>query len=108
MTTDATLRVFLPVLDAPQYLQLHASLDIFSSLPFSVASKTSSSRIFWLNRAVVSQALKAALASPSSSSDEGRRKRVQEILDEGWDLFFRVLSDGSLVLQAVAVSLHDS
>lgn len=29
---------------------------------------------------------------------------MQEILEEGWDLFLRILADGSLVLQAVAVS----
>ena len=51
----------------------------------------------------MSKALKAALESSPSNSTEGQRRRVREILDEGWDLFLRVLSDGSLVIQAVAV-----
>lgn len=37
-------------------------------------------------------------------TDDVRRRRVKEIKDEGWDLFLRVLADGSLVVTAVAVS----
>ncbi|CAL1695568.1 unnamed protein product [Somion occarium] len=102
VTADATLRVFLPVLDAPQQLQLHASLDIFSALPFSIAAKSPNSSIYWLDRAVMSNALTAVLDQPGADKEEAGRRRIQEVRDEGWDLFLRVLSDGSLVLQAVA------
>ncbi len=91
------------MLDAPQHLQLHASLDIFSALPFSVASQISDSKVFWLSRDIMSKALTAALADTGVNTEDGRHKRVHEIQEENWDLFLRVLSDGSLVLQAVAV-----
>ncbi|EIW64094.1 WD repeat-containing protein [Trametes versicolor FP-101664 SS1] len=102
ITTDATLRIFLPVLDAPQYLQLHSALDTFSSLPFSVASRETNSSIFRLDREVMNAALKSVLAQPQSAEEDGRRRRIREITDEGWDVFLRVLGDGSLVVQAIA------
>lgn len=40
----------------------------------------------------------------TTGDDDTRHRRVREIRDEGWDLFLRVLNDGSIVLQAVAVS----
>lgn len=106
MTSDATLRVFLPVLDAPQHVQLHASLDVYTALPFSVASQTKSSCVFWLDRGIVSRALAAVLQVPQNGEDDTRHRRVREIKEEGWDLFLRVLSDGSLVVQAVVVSYN--
>lgn len=106
VTSDATLRVFLPVLDAPQHLQLHASVDIFSAVPFSFASQIASSRVFWLGREIMSDALTAALSSAGHDNEDGRCKRVREIKEENWDLFLRVLSDGSLVVQAVAVCIY--
>jgi hypothetical protein len=30
-------------------------------------------------------------------------RRIQDIKDEGWDLFLRILGDGSMVITAVAV-----
>ncbi|KAI0695128.1 RAVE protein 1 C terminal-domain-containing protein [Cytidiella melzeri] len=102
ITSDATLRIFLPVLDAPQHLQLHAALDIFSALPLSIASQLKDSKVFWLSRKIMSDALAAALTKASHDSEDGRYKRVREIKEENWDLFLRVLSDGSLILQAVA------
>ena len=102
-TSDATLRIFMPVLDAPQYLQLHTALDTFSSLPFSVASQQAASAVFWLDREVLHAALKVILAESQTAEEDARRRRVREIAEEGWDLFLRVLGDGSLVVQAVAV-----
>ncbi|KAI0082261.1 hypothetical protein K474DRAFT_1742410 [Panus rudis PR-1116 ss-1] len=102
VTSDATLRVFLPVIDTPQYVQLHASLDVHSALPFSLAQQVRQSSIFWLDRQVISNALTTILKQTSSNHDDIRAKRVQEITEEGWDLFIRVLSDCSLVVQAVA------
>ncbi len=103
ITSDATLRIFLPVLDAPQYVQLHASLDIFSSLPFSIASQVTTSRVFFLDRGVMSDALSAALATMSTSDEDARSRRLRDMKSESWDLFLRVLGDGSLIVQAVAV-----
>ncbi|KAI0963718.1 hypothetical protein AcW1_000718 [Taiwanofungus camphoratus] len=101
-TTDGTLRVFLPVLDAPQHVQLHAALDASSALPLSssLPSSACTSSIFPLDRDVVL----AVLRNPDSRSaeDDARSRRVREIAEEEWDLFLRVLSDGSLVIQAVA------
>ena len=93
----------MPVLDAPQYLQLHSALDAFSSLPFSLAVKQSNSGVFWLDREVMSAAFRMLLADSHSTEEDARRRRVREIAEEGWDLFLRVLGDGSLVVQAVAV-----
>lgn len=103
ITSDATLRIFLPVLDAPQYVQLHASLDIFSSLPFSIASQVTASRVFLLDRGVMSDALSVALAAMNTSDEDARSRRLQDMKAESWDLFLRVLQDGSLIIQAVAV-----
>ncbi|KAJ7076559.1 RAVE protein 1 C terminal-domain-containing protein [Mycena belliarum] len=102
ITSDSTLRIFLPVLDSPQYLQLHASLDLFSSIPFSISSRLStSSAIFWLDRQIIGDSISAALKN-ETDLDEARIRRLQEIKDEGWDLFLRVLEDGSAVVTAVA------
>ncbi|KAF8634403.1 hypothetical protein AX15_000855 [Amanita polypyramis BW_CC] len=102
-TSDSTLRIFMPVLDLPMRLQLHASLDIFSSLPFSLASKHSSpsdSAIFWLDRGFVTQALNHTLMK-SPPEDDVRSRRIKSVLDKGWDLFLRFLADGSVVVTAV-------
>ena len=106
ITSDATLRVYLPVIDAPQQMQLHASLDVFSAVPFSMASRVTSSRVFWLDREVMSKALTAALSGVKPEQEDGRSRRVREIQEEGWDLFLRVFPDGSLIVQAVAVSSY--
>ena len=105
ITSDATLRIFLPVLDSPQHVQLHASLDVFSALPFSIASQVKSSHIFSLSRGVMFDALKAALETTGDEDEDARSIRVRDIRAESWDLFLRVLGDGSLVVQAVAVSI---
>ena len=93
----------MPVLDAPQYLQLHTALDTFSSLPVSVASQQLGSSVFWLDREVMSAALKSLLTDSQPADEDARRRRIREIAEEGWDIFLRVLADGSLVVQAVAV-----
>jgi hypothetical protein len=105
ITSDSILRIFLPVLDSPRRLQLHASLDIFAALPFSVASGLSSSKsaVFWLDREVVGDTLKGILGTTALDVEDGERKRLKDIQDEGWDLFLRVSGDGSIVVSAVAV-----
>ncbi|KAH7928501.1 hypothetical protein BV22DRAFT_1004629 [Leucogyrophana mollusca] len=105
ITSDSTLRIFTPVIDSPQRLQLHASLDLFSSLPFSLASKHAlypqDSRVLWLDKETVGRSIKAIL-DETSEEDHTLLQKLHEILDEGWDLFLRVLGDGSMVISAVA------
>jgi hypothetical protein len=108
VTQDSVLRIFLPVLDSPHLLQLHASLDLFSSLPFSVASnhpESPSSSVFWMDKGVLGNALKHTLNSRPKEED-ARSRRIAEIQEEEWDLFLRVLADGSIIVTAVAVSNH--
>jgi len=107
VTSDATLRIFFPVLDAPDYLQLHASLDLYASLPFSFVNQLNStnSSVFWLDRRTVEQVVTNILSDPTQV-DEACNRRIKEIKDDGWDLFLRVLGDGSLVITAVAVCFH--
>jgi len=38
-----------------------------------------------------------------SKTDESQRRRLKELYEEGWDLFCRILNDGSIVIRAVAV-----
>ncbi|KAG6841953.1 hypothetical protein C0991_005133 [Blastosporella zonata] len=93
-----------PIRDSPQHLQLHASLDIFTSLPFSAASQhlnQEASTVCWLDRDIVGNALDATLEK-WSDYDSARTRRMKELKDERWDLFLRVLSDGSIVVSAVA------
>ncbi|KAI0307694.1 WD repeat-containing protein [Multifurca ochricompacta] len=97
VTCDATLRIFTPVLDSPQYMQLHATLDLSSSRPME---KTASS-IFYLNREVLAGALTSVLMD-MPDTNEVKIRRVQDILDAGWDMFVQVLPSGSLSVRAVA------
>ncbi|KAG8915058.1 regulator of (H+)-ATPase in vacuolar membrane, partial [Tulasnella sp. 417] len=101
-----TVRVYVPVLDAPNILQVHAVVDRYGFLPES-SSPANGSRVFWLDKAVVRQVLEAALQECESGGGNieiaARRKPLlQQMLDEGWDLFARILPDGSLVLRALA------
>lgn len=101
MTADATLRVFLPHIDAPQHLVLHAALDHHSVTALSDLS--SPSAIFWLDRNYIDASLERAISMLPNGIEDGRHRRIREIKEEGWDLFLRVLGDGSLIVQAVAV-----
>ncbi|PPQ62961.1 hypothetical protein CVT24_006067 [Panaeolus cyanescens] len=103
ITSDATLRIFFPVLDAPDYFQLHGSLDLFSSLPFSVASQMNStlSSVFWIDRKILDVPV-CRLLKEVAGTDDVRTRRIKEIKDENWDLFIRILVDGSVVVTAVA------
>lgn len=109
VTHDSTLRIFMPVLDAPQHLQLHASFDLHSSLPFlqpSGSPRKLTSNMFWVDRRVLSESLDVTVRA-STRVEDTKTRRAQDIKDEGWDLFLRVLSDGSLIVKALAVSIAD-
>lgn len=60
------------------------------------------SSVSWLDRKTVEQVITNILSDPTQV-DEARNKRIKEIKDDGWDLFLRVLGDGSFVITAVAV-----
>ncbi|KIO33268.1 hypothetical protein M407DRAFT_234427, partial [Tulasnella calospora MUT 4182] len=101
-----TVRVYVPVLDVPNILQLHAVVDRCGFLPES-SSPANGSRVFWLDKAVVRQVLEAAVQECEDRGDNNdmaarRKPLLQQMLDEGWDLFARILPDGSLVLRALA------
>ncbi|KIY70161.1 hypothetical protein CYLTODRAFT_348194 [Cylindrobasidium torrendii FP15055 ss-10] len=93
VTQDSTLRVFMPVLDNPEYLQLHASVDLHS---IEQTSKISS--IFYLG----GQVLTSALSRMTFETDDALTRRLQDVRDEGWELFLRILEDGSATLTAMA------
>ena len=109
LTSDSTLRIFHPVLDAPQRLQLHAALDATSFLLSPLASDTPGSYIFPLDRQVLSQTLTSILDNPpilsnnDPSDENNRRQKLEEIRDQDWDLFLRIMEDGSIVIRGVAV-----
>ncbi|KZP10552.1 hypothetical protein FIBSPDRAFT_922313 [Athelia psychrophila] len=109
VTSDAVLRIFMPVLDSLQYLQLHGAIDV----PFNRPSRKgkgkadqADSSVFWLDRTVVRDAFRGYLATPLGK-DEGEdgerwRSRAKEVVEEGWDLFMRIMQDGSVIITAVA------
>lgn len=86
-------------------MQLHASLDVFSAVPMPMLNQSTESRIFWLDREVMSHALASVVKANSEKQEDGRSRRVREIQEENWDLFLRVFADGSLVVQAIAVCI---
>ncbi|KLO15044.1 hypothetical protein SCHPADRAFT_871712 [Schizopora paradoxa] len=105
ITIDSTLRIFLPVLDTPHFLQLHATLDHYSLMPGAPDDhqKNSTSNIFWLHDDTLEGVFSAILESHASSSIEDTQlRRIKEMHDGGWDCFARVLNDGSVVVRAVA------
>ncbi|KAH9064341.1 RAVE protein 1 C terminal-domain-containing protein [Lactarius vividus] len=104
VTSDATLRIFIPVLDSPQHMQLHATLDLSSataSKPPTSPTDRPTSSVFYLQREIVTQTLTSVL-SDASDEDDAKIRRVQDIRDAGWDMFMQVLPDGSLSIRAVA------
>ena len=108
ITTDGTIRVFLPVLDQPNYLQLHGALDAYSTLPLSFhpsSQNSTPSSGFVLDREVMCTALTKVLEDRDKSDDDSNIHRLREIQDEGWDLFLHVHEDKSLVVGAVAVRM---
>ncbi|OCB85636.1 hypothetical protein A7U60_g7286 [Sanghuangporus baumii] len=103
VTTDATLRIFLPVLDTPHFLQLHASLDVFSDATDRIEYNDNESNIFWLHKDTLANSFKAILhGNHGKNIDETSFRRLKEMNTEGWDFFVRVFPDNSLVVRAVA------
>ncbi|KAH7885922.1 RAVE protein 1 C terminal-domain-containing protein [Phlebopus sp. FC_14] len=100
ITSDSALRIFLPVIDSPHLLQLHLTLDFFSSLTFGVASNfplDSQSNIVYLDKDIVGRAIKAVLTTSISAE-----RSVLQCGEENWDFFLRVFGDGSILLSVVS------
>lgn len=91
------LRIFAPVLDSPTHLQLQASFDTVSTIPPAQRSFKHDSRIFLWDPCIFNDYIR-----PFEGSDDYRK--VEKILDGGWDLFAVALVEGSLVLRGVIVS----
>ena len=107
ITTDSTLRVFLPVLDSPQRLQLHGSIDLSSSISHSIISSQrqyQTSQIFHLDRSALDQYLQKSISPEKLEQEDASARRLRDIKDEEWDLFLRVLGDGNVILTALTVS----
>jgi hypothetical protein len=104
MTTDCTVRIYMPVLDSAEHLQLHASLDLYS---FGVPGIVSG--ICLLDRDVIIDSMRKAMEWPIEGSSQhaeeerARRTRLKCIVDEGWDLFAVVTQDGTVVIRAITV-----
>lgn len=58
-----------------------------------------------MSREVLRSVIGQILRQPGdrNSFDDSQRRRLTELYEEGWDLFARVLDDGSIVIQALAV-----
>jgi hypothetical protein len=61
--------------------------------------------VFKLDRNLISLVFSRVIGQLETDKDSSRLKKLREITGEGWDLFLRVMGDGSLVVSAVAVSL---
>lgn len=98
----------MPVVDSPQRLQLHLAVDFLSfTVPPAVSQPMphSKSEVIWLDKEVIGPVIKTVLkASEIENVEISRLKDVEG----DWDLFLRVLADGSLLLSAVAVSIPRS
>lgn len=106
VTSDATLRIFIPVLDSPQYMQLHTTLDLSLAIPSSPSSGqigNISSNVFYLDREIFRGVLQALLTDAADANDT-KLRRFQDICNGEWDMFMQVFPDGSLTIRAVAAS----
>ncbi|KAI0271408.1 WD repeat-containing protein [Gloeopeniophorella convolvens] len=104
VTSDATLRIFIPVLDSPQHLQLHANIDLYSSIPLRPSQKGTQdlvASVFPLDRETFGSVLAVIIAN-STDADDVKVRRIKDIKDGGWDMFMQVLPDGTLTVRAVA------
>lgn len=80
------------------------TVDPYSFLPSSLGNNAGSP-VFPLNREHLRAVVGRVLRKPRdrNSIDESQRRRLTELYEEGWDLFARILDDGSIVIRAVAV-----
>lgn len=118
MTSDSVIRIFMPVIDAPTHLQLHASLDRRS---FTLGDPQSSSDdwdetyhwhkakpsvppIFWLDKApFLSRGLHYDEPPGNPELGESRRRKLKKFVDDDWELFAYIAKNGSLIVRALTV-----
>jgi len=112
MTSDNVTRIFMPVIDAPSHLQLHASVDRWS---FQIGDPEPSrdehddeadieTPIFWLDRAAfLSGDVHHHEAHNSPDLEESRRRKLKEFADDDWELFAYITKNGSFVVRALTV-----
>jgi hypothetical protein len=102
------------VIDAPNRLQLQASLDRWSFLPHNFDSTDDDSMpsrrpapIFALDRDALCKSLvpMGVVDSPISALDQGRRRKLEELKEEDWELFAYVANDGTLLVRALTVRI---
>ena len=62
------------------------------------------SSVFWLDQTIVEKVTVKLLAD-RNQADDARDRRIREVKEEGWDLFLRILADGSVLVTAVAVCI---
>lgn len=60
--------------------------------------------IFCPDRRVIQRAVSHELAK--LDKEDSQSKRLKEIEDGAWDLFVRILTDRTMVIRAIAVSLR--
>ncbi|EIN14095.1 WD repeat-containing protein [Punctularia strigosozonata HHB-11173 SS5] len=109
ITLDSVIRVFLPILDSPQRLQLHATIDVYSSVPLSgldTADATTGihSGVTWLDHTIISDSIRTVqktVRGHAGHDESSTLKRLQDILEDSWDLFLRILQDRSVIVTAV-------
>lgn len=63
----------------------------------------STSNVFWLDRELIDATLKHLLKT-YTGDDDVRVRVLRDIINEGWDLFLRVLDDGFIIPSSLAVS----
>ena len=104
------LRIFAPVIDAPNRLQLQASLDRWSFLQDNFdldddGDSTKTIPIFALDRDVLCKALTPINDDDLTMSelDQGRRRKLEELKQEDWELFAYITNGGSLVVRVLTV-----
>lgn len=111
VTSDSALRIYLPVLDDPQRLQLHVTLDIYTCLPYPILapilsrsqSKSPPSSIVWLSHQTTHSWVEKLKGTPGIQ-DAAHYRKLLDIQEGAWDMFLRIMPDGSAVLSAVTVS----
>lgn len=128
MTSNGVVRIFMPVIDAPNRLQLHATIDPWSfsisgngiDSPSGSASQADlrekgsgsdclqTNAVFWLDRSVLTNCSEARHPSDGVASDleEGRKRKLKDLTDDDWELFGFVTHDGSLVIRTLIVRIH--
>jgi hypothetical protein len=115
-TTDSVLRIFVPVLDSPTHLQLHATLDMDAFMPFSQRTRTQKQLggnppVFIFNRSLLLDIFSTLLNSDDKEKEKEKEqetqmqegiRRMKEIREGDWDIFFRLTGEG-LVVRGVGV-----